>query len=205
LTHPRRNSIDISILSTILQLYSEISLIFLFVRWDFCYCGHYWPIVPATDDRWWWLSRNWWNKDWQGKPKYSIKTCPTSNLSTTNSSWLDPGLNPGRRGGKPATNRLSYGAALSHLARSCEYSNESVGPVGSQEPPDQLCGYKLLKKGSYFSQLASYLYCGGVGKEMLNNVKSRDLYILPAFKLFQKMKSSDRNGLFSNNSSEINS
>jgi hypothetical protein len=24
----------------------------------------------------------------------------------------DPGLNPGRRGGKPATNRLSYGAAF---------------------------------------------------------------------------------------------
>jgi hypothetical protein len=32
-------------------------------------------------------------------------------LSTTNPTWLDPGLNPGRRGGKPATNRLSYGAA----------------------------------------------------------------------------------------------
>jgi hypothetical protein len=31
---------------------------------------------------------------WQGKPKFSEKTCP------------------GRRGGKPATNRLSYGAAL---------------------------------------------------------------------------------------------
>jgi hypothetical protein len=30
---------------------------------------------------------------------------------TTNPTWLDPGLNPGRRGGKPATNRLSYGAA----------------------------------------------------------------------------------------------
>jgi hypothetical protein len=26
-------------------------------------------------------------------------------------TWLDPGLNPGRRGGKPATNRLSYGEA----------------------------------------------------------------------------------------------
>jgi hypothetical protein len=25
-----------------------------------------------------------------------------------------PGSNPGRRGGKPATNRLSYGAALSY-------------------------------------------------------------------------------------------
>jgi hypothetical protein len=26
-------------------------------------------------------------------------------------TWPDQGLNPGRRGGKPATNRLSYGAA----------------------------------------------------------------------------------------------
>jgi hypothetical protein len=36
---------------------------------------------------------------------------PSSTLSTINPTWLDPGLNPGRRGGKPATNRLSYGAA----------------------------------------------------------------------------------------------
>jgi hypothetical protein len=28
-----------------------------------------------------------------------------------NPTWPDPGLNPGRHGGKPATNRLSYGAA----------------------------------------------------------------------------------------------
>jgi hypothetical protein len=32
--------------------------------------------------------------------------CPSQNLT-----WPDPGVNPGRRGGKPATNRLSYGAA----------------------------------------------------------------------------------------------
>jgi hypothetical protein len=32
-------------------------------------------------------------------------------LSTTNPTWPDPGLNPGRRGGKPAINRFSYGAA----------------------------------------------------------------------------------------------
>jgi hypothetical protein len=32
---------------------------------------------------------------------------PSATLSTTNPTWLDPG----RRGGKPATNRLSYGAA----------------------------------------------------------------------------------------------
>jgi hypothetical protein len=31
--------------------------------------------------------------------------------STTNSTWPDPGSNPGRRGGKPATNPLSYDAA----------------------------------------------------------------------------------------------
>jgi hypothetical protein len=27
------------------------SSFFLFVRWDFGYCGHYWPIVTAPDDR----------------------------------------------------------------------------------------------------------------------------------------------------------
>jgi hypothetical protein len=51
-----------------------------------------------------------WNKDWQGKPKYSEKICPSATLSTTNPTWPHPGLNPGPRGGKPATNRLSYGA-----------------------------------------------------------------------------------------------
>jgi hypothetical protein len=39
-----------------------------------------------------------------GKPKYSEKTCPNAALSTTNPTLLDPGLNSGRRGGKPATN-----------------------------------------------------------------------------------------------------
>jgi hypothetical protein len=32
--------------------------------------------------------------------------CPSQNPT-----WPDPGLNQGRRGGKQATNRLSYGAA----------------------------------------------------------------------------------------------
>jgi hypothetical protein len=76
------------------------------------YCGHFWPIVPAADDRWGWLWSNWRNEDWQGNPKYSEKTCPSATLSTTNPTWPEPGSNPGRRGGEPATNRLSYGAAL---------------------------------------------------------------------------------------------
>jgi hypothetical protein len=65
-----------------------------------------WPIVPSPDNRWWmWSSR--WNDNWQGKLKYSEKTYPSTTLSTTNPSWPDLGLNPGRRGGKSATNRLS--------------------------------------------------------------------------------------------------
>jgi hypothetical protein len=36
--------------------------------------------------------------------------CPSQNPT-----WPDLGLNPGRRGGKPATNRLSYGAAVIFL------------------------------------------------------------------------------------------
>jgi hypothetical protein len=42
------------------------------------------------------------------KPK---QTRPSATLSTTNPTWPDLGSNPGRRGGKPETNRLSYGAA----------------------------------------------------------------------------------------------
>jgi hypothetical protein len=53
------------------------------------YCGHYWPIVRAPGDRWWWLWSNWWNEDWQGKPKCSEKTCPSATLSTTNPTWPD--------------------------------------------------------------------------------------------------------------------
>jgi hypothetical protein len=60
-----------------------------------------------------------WNEDWQGNPKYSEKICPSATLSTKNPTWPDPGSNPGRRGGKPATNRLSYGAALRRISACC--------------------------------------------------------------------------------------
>jgi hypothetical protein len=47
-----------------------------------------WLIVSVPDDRWWlmWSSR--WNENWQEKPKYSEKTCPSAILSTTNPTWL---------------------------------------------------------------------------------------------------------------------
>jgi hypothetical protein len=47
---------------------------------------------------------------WQGENRSTRgKTCPSAILSTTNPTWTDPGSNPGPRGGRPATNRLSHG------------------------------------------------------------------------------------------------
>jgi hypothetical protein len=46
-----------------------------------------------------------------GETEVLGETCPRATLSITNPTWLDPGLNPGRSDGKPATNHLSYGAA----------------------------------------------------------------------------------------------
>jgi hypothetical protein len=50
-------------------------------------------------------------------------------LSSTNLTWPDPGSNPGRRGGKPATNRLSYGAATKLALTSTTSGGLSVGIV----------------------------------------------------------------------------
>jgi hypothetical protein len=43
------------------------------------------------DDLW----SNWWNENWQGKPKYPEKTYPSATLSTTKSHMTDPVSNPG--------------------------------------------------------------------------------------------------------------
>jgi hypothetical protein len=87
---------------------------FKWVGWDFGYCGHYWAIVPAPDDRWWWLWREICGmKIGRGNRSTRRKPAPAPLLSTTNPTWLDPGLRPGRRrGGKPATNLLSYCVAF---------------------------------------------------------------------------------------------
>jgi hypothetical protein len=42
------------------------------------------------DDFW----SNWWNENWQWKPKYSEKTCPSATLSTTKSHMTRSGLEP---------------------------------------------------------------------------------------------------------------
>jgi hypothetical protein len=54
------------------------------------------------------------NKDLQGKLRYWEKTSRSATLPTTKSTWPKPGSNTRRRGGNPATNSLSYGAAVTH-------------------------------------------------------------------------------------------
>jgi hypothetical protein len=69
------------------------------------------------------------------------------NLPSQNPTWPDPGLNPGRRGGKPATNRLSYGAASvkwlvnNYVARSP--SREDDSRTADQEIPHLLKKLKI--------------------------------------------------------------
>jgi hypothetical protein len=64
--------------------------------------------------------------NWQGKRKYSEKTCPGATLSTTNPSWTGRGSNPGHRGGNPAANRLSYGVASQSLYQLRYPSNNQI-------------------------------------------------------------------------------
>jgi hypothetical protein len=73
------------------------------------------PVAYCASPGWLWCWRNWWN-DWLGKPKYSEKTCPSAALSSTKPTCC-PDAKTGRRGGKPASNCLSYGTAL----RICKY------------------------------------------------------------------------------------
>jgi hypothetical protein len=67
-------------------------------------------IDDDDDDDGVWNSR--WNENCQGKQKYSEKSRPSAILSTTNPTLPDPGPNPGRVGGKAATDFLKYGTAL---------------------------------------------------------------------------------------------
>jgi hypothetical protein len=46
---------------------------------------------------------------------------PSAALSTTNPTSIDPGANPGLRGERPATNRLSHGTALKYRLLDLKY------------------------------------------------------------------------------------
>jgi hypothetical protein len=102
---------------------------------------------------WWWWWRIWWNEEWQGKPKYSEKTYLSATLST-NPTWPDPGLNPGRRGGKPATNRLSYGAVVGVCTSSGLRRYPQTNMLYT-EPSARMLIYLLIGTKDFYSQADS--------------------------------------------------
>jgi hypothetical protein len=103
--------------SDLLNTYNIHQKVVFLVSWGgmrlspFATSATIWHIVPAPDDRWWWMWSNRWKEKRQGKQKYSEKTYHSDTLSTTNPTWPDLGSNPGSRGGKRAANRLSYSTA----------------------------------------------------------------------------------------------
>jgi hypothetical protein len=94
-------------------LYIILCFFFKLVGWDLGTAATYWPIVPAPG-----------NSDGDcgeiggkkiGPKKIEVlgENLPQRHFVHHKShTWLDSDLNPSRRGGKPATNRLSYGTAL---------------------------------------------------------------------------------------------
>jgi hypothetical protein len=89
-----------------------------------------------------------WNGNCQGKLKYSEKTCPSATLSTTNPTYIDLGLNPGHRNGKPATNSLSYGTGfvVSYYHPNYEESVCGVNAGNGREIFDIILTQKLLSR-----------------------------------------------------------
>jgi hypothetical protein len=60
---------------------------FLIVRWELVHLTLRPLLAYCTSpgyDRWWWLWGSQLNENWQGKPKYSEKTCLSATFSTTN-------------------------------------------------------------------------------------------------------------------------
>jgi hypothetical protein len=111
----------------------------LWLRWDWVHLVRR-PLIALLYelpyDRW--ILGNWWNKDWHGKPKYSEKAYPSDTLSTIFPTWHDLRSNPGRRGGKPATNRLSYGTAW-HLSEAGLESSSSHFSASALTDLEVLC------------------------------------------------------------------
>jgi hypothetical protein len=60
-------------------------------------CCFVWAIAHLMG--WWQMNiEQWWNDTGRGIRRNRRKTCPSTTLSSTKPTWIDPGANPGLRG-----------------------------------------------------------------------------------------------------------
>jgi hypothetical protein len=75
------------------------------------HCGH--VLAYCTCPGWLWGWRSWWNEMWlAGETEVLGVNLPRRHFVHHEFQLPDPGANPSCRGGKPATNLFSYGAAF---------------------------------------------------------------------------------------------
>jgi hypothetical protein len=86
------------------------------------------PIVLPSDYIWVWGSGGMMILTGENR-RTRRKTCPSATLSTTNPTWFDPAANPGLRGERPATNRLSHGTICAYSCYSRRAASGECEPV----------------------------------------------------------------------------
>jgi hypothetical protein len=87
----------------------KVAFIFLKVGWVRPKRGCLLALAYYAIPRWYEFGERRWNDILTGENRRTRrKTWPSATLSTTNSTWIDPGANPGLRGERPATNDLSH-------------------------------------------------------------------------------------------------
>jgi hypothetical protein len=97
-----------------------------------------------------------------GETELFGEICPTATLSNINPTWPDPGSNPGRRGGKPATNRLSRGKAVYFFGYSFKVKNFELGTITnlpvSQGSPLPGCPEPGIGDNAYRMRSGQFIY-----------------------------------------------
>jgi hypothetical protein len=91
------------------------SIFYYYSWWSETVHSVLWPLLAyCTSPRWWMMVIVEQLVGWRlaGETEVLGENLPSATLSATKPTWPDPSSNPGRRGGKPAANRLSYGSTL---------------------------------------------------------------------------------------------
>jgi hypothetical protein len=108
--------------------------------------------------------------EWDGKPKNSEKTYSSAAFSSTNPTWSDPGSNPGRLVGKPATNVLSYGM-------SPQFLTGSLNKRSNSRPYTIFC---ILNKNGHSESLGLWTLSIVRHSKKLKNIKFRKQDLFPS-------------------------